>query len=170
MDLILRSGRSPGEGNGKTLQYSCLEIPWTEEPGGLQPVGSQKSQTRLRDQTTLRESEVKRRLKITYSFPLSCIRIKIICLIVAEDTFDSYDTDVGQIGVLPCLWILEASLIFTYFLTGNSFKFIIQTYFEFSTTTTIIIVIHSKWLGIVEIIHSHTATKNKISNKAVWSY
>ena len=24
-DLILGSGRSPGEGNGKTLQYSCLE-------------------------------------------------------------------------------------------------------------------------------------------------
>ena len=25
------------------------EIPWTEEPGGLQPMGSQKSQTRLRN-------------------------------------------------------------------------------------------------------------------------
>ena len=30
------SGRSPGEGNGNPLQYSCLENPWTEEPGGLQ--------------------------------------------------------------------------------------------------------------------------------------
>jgi len=30
------SGRSPGEGNGNPLQYSCLEIPWTEEPGRLQ--------------------------------------------------------------------------------------------------------------------------------------
>ena len=29
------SGRSPGAGNGKPLQYSCLENPWTEEPGGL---------------------------------------------------------------------------------------------------------------------------------------
>ena len=29
------SGRSPGEGNGNELQYSCLEIPWIEEPGGL---------------------------------------------------------------------------------------------------------------------------------------
>ena len=28
-------GRSPGEGNGNLLQYFCLEIPWTEEPGGL---------------------------------------------------------------------------------------------------------------------------------------
>ena len=25
----------PGEGNGNPLQYSCLENPWTEEPGGL---------------------------------------------------------------------------------------------------------------------------------------
>ena len=29
------SGRSPGKGNGNPLQYSCLENPWTEEPGGL---------------------------------------------------------------------------------------------------------------------------------------
>ena len=29
-----------GEGNGTPLQYSCLESPWTEEPGGLQSMGS----------------------------------------------------------------------------------------------------------------------------------
>ena len=34
--------RSPGEGNGNPLQYYCLEIPWTEEPGRLQSVGSQR--------------------------------------------------------------------------------------------------------------------------------
>ena len=34
-------GRSPGAGNGYPLQYSCLRIPWTEEPGGLQSMGSQ---------------------------------------------------------------------------------------------------------------------------------
>ena len=26
--------RSPGGGNGNALQYSCLENPWTEGPGG----------------------------------------------------------------------------------------------------------------------------------------
>ena len=36
------SGRSPGEGNGNPLQYSCLENPWTEEPGRLQSMGSQE--------------------------------------------------------------------------------------------------------------------------------
>ena len=35
-------GRSPGEGNGNPLQYSCWEIPWTEEPGRLQFTGSQR--------------------------------------------------------------------------------------------------------------------------------
>ena len=35
------SGRSPGEGNGNTLQYSCWKIPWMEEPGKLQSMGSQ---------------------------------------------------------------------------------------------------------------------------------
>ena len=29
-----------GEGNGTSLQYSCLENPWMEEPGRLQPMGS----------------------------------------------------------------------------------------------------------------------------------
>ena len=27
------------KGSGNPLQYSCLEIPWTEEPGGLQSMG-----------------------------------------------------------------------------------------------------------------------------------
>ena len=34
-------GRFPGGGHGYTLQYSCLENPLTEEPGGLQSMGSQ---------------------------------------------------------------------------------------------------------------------------------
>ena len=35
-------GRSPGEGNGNPLQYSCLENPMDEEHGGLQSMGSQR--------------------------------------------------------------------------------------------------------------------------------
>ena len=35
-------GRSPGEGNGNPVQYSCWEIPWTEKPGELQSMGSQR--------------------------------------------------------------------------------------------------------------------------------
>ena len=36
------SGRSPVGGHGNPLQYSCLENPRTEEPGGLQCIGSQR--------------------------------------------------------------------------------------------------------------------------------
>ena len=45
---VPRLGRSPGEGNDNSLQYSCLENLWTEEPGGLQsprglsPMGFQR--------------------------------------------------------------------------------------------------------------------------------
>ena len=42
LGLIPGSGRSPGEGTGNPLQYSCLENSWTEEPGGLQSTGSQR--------------------------------------------------------------------------------------------------------------------------------
>ena len=35
-------GRFPGEGNGYPPQYSGLEHTWTEEPGGLQSMGSQR--------------------------------------------------------------------------------------------------------------------------------
>ena len=33
------SGRSPRGRHGNPLQYSCLEIPQTEEPGRLQYIG-----------------------------------------------------------------------------------------------------------------------------------
>ena len=36
------SERLPGEGNGNPLQYSCLGNSRTEEPGRLQPMGSQR--------------------------------------------------------------------------------------------------------------------------------
>ena len=46
---MLGLARSMGEGNGNPLQYSYLEIPWTEWPGRLQPMGLQKGQTGLSD-------------------------------------------------------------------------------------------------------------------------
>ena len=35
-------GRSPGEVNGYPLQNLAWRIPWTEEPGRLQSMGSQR--------------------------------------------------------------------------------------------------------------------------------
>ena len=42
-------GRSPGEEMAIHSSILAREIPWTEEPGGLQPMGLQKSQTHLSD-------------------------------------------------------------------------------------------------------------------------
>ena len=42
------SGRSPGEGYGYPLHILSWRIPWAEEPGGLQSIGSQRSQARLK--------------------------------------------------------------------------------------------------------------------------
>ena len=36
------SGRSPGGGHGNLLHILAWKIPWTEEPGGLQSMGSQR--------------------------------------------------------------------------------------------------------------------------------
>ena len=49
MGSIPGSGQSLGKGNGNLLQYSCLEIPWTEESGRLQSIESQKSWVQLSD-------------------------------------------------------------------------------------------------------------------------
>ena len=44
--LVPGLGRSPGEGNGNPLQYSCLGNPMDEDPGRPQSMGLQ-SQTQL---------------------------------------------------------------------------------------------------------------------------
>ena len=40
MGLIPGSGGSPGGGNGPHSSILAWEIPWTEEPGGLQSIAS----------------------------------------------------------------------------------------------------------------------------------
>ena len=44
---ILGSGRSPGEGNGKSLQHSCLEVSMEREAWQVTVHGVTKSWTRL---------------------------------------------------------------------------------------------------------------------------
>ena len=39
--LILGSGRSSGDGDATHSSILAWRIPWTEEPGGLQSMGSQ---------------------------------------------------------------------------------------------------------------------------------
>ena len=53
MGSIHGSGKSPGEGNGNPLQYSCLENPMDREAWWATGHGVAKSQTRLSDFTSL---------------------------------------------------------------------------------------------------------------------
>ena len=51
LGLILGSGRSPGEGSGNLLQYSCLENPMDREAWQTTVPGISKSRIRLSDFT-----------------------------------------------------------------------------------------------------------------------
>ena len=65
---IPKSGRSIGIGKGNPLQHSCLGNPWTEEPGRLQPMGSQELDTTELSWTQLNSPK-------NYFFILRCISI-----------------------------------------------------------------------------------------------
>ena len=42
LDSISMLGKSPGRGNGSSLLGFTWKIPWTEEPGGLKSLGSER--------------------------------------------------------------------------------------------------------------------------------
>ena len=50
---IPSSGRSPEKAMATHSRILACEIPWTEEPSGIQSMESKKSQTRFRDCTTI---------------------------------------------------------------------------------------------------------------------
>ena len=53
MSSIPESGRSPGEGNGYSLQYSCLGNPMDRGAWRATAHGVAKSRTQLSDQKTI---------------------------------------------------------------------------------------------------------------------
>ena len=63
---MLGLGRSPGEGNGYPLQYSCLENSMTEEAAGLQPMGCKESDM------TVQLTNIKKKKKIEISQNTNC--------------------------------------------------------------------------------------------------
>ena len=65
-------GKSPGEGNGNPLLYSCLESPCTDEPGVLQSKGLQTvGQEEMRIKT---EPDIKGRGKSTNQKNKMCLK------------------------------------------------------------------------------------------------
>ena len=72
--LIPGSGRSPGEGNGTPLQYSCLESPMDREAWQATVHGVTKSQTRLSDDSTDEETKAGQGLEQLTVSQLLCAR------------------------------------------------------------------------------------------------
>ena len=60
LGLIPGLGQSPGEGNGKPLQYSCLGNPMDRELWQATVHGVTKSQTRLSDRAQYTGKEKKK--------------------------------------------------------------------------------------------------------------
>ena len=80
---IPRSGRFPGEGRGYPTQYSCLENSWSEEPGGLQSMGSQ-SRT-LTEQLTFSLSNLLPFSPSPPSFPFPSLLFSSFVLHITND-------------------------------------------------------------------------------------
>ena len=88
LGLMLGLGRSPGGAHGNPLQYSGLENPWSEEPGGLQSMGLQrvehdwvtKRSTAKRGPWLLVNKEMCLSLITTRSWilPISWMRLEVI--------------------------------------------------------------------------------------------
>ena len=77
--LVVLLGRPDGRVNGNPLQYSCL-VPWTEEPGRLQSMGSQEMDMTKRQTKPTRCAALS--LLLNFSVPqtvLCKITLKIHC-------------------------------------------------------------------------------------------
>ena len=96
-------GRSPGEGIGNPLHYFTRKIPWTEKPGRLQSVGSQRDTTeQIHTRPEFLDSEgsllrawglipgrgtkipqaTQRSQKINRQIPVSYTEIVLICIFI----------------------------------------------------------------------------------------
>ena len=85
LGLISGSGRSPGEGNGNPLQYSCLENPMDRGAWWATVHGVTKSRTRLSDFTSLQPSFL------------------IICCVCSYPFTVSFSTEVQLIHIIYLL-------------------------------------------------------------------
>ena len=72
--------RSPGEGNGNSLQYSCMKIPCTEESGGLQSMGSQRLGHDWATNTFTIHNKKWKQSKISFN-KLECMYIQTVALL-----------------------------------------------------------------------------------------
>ena len=106
LSLIPGWGRSPGGGHGNPLHYSCLGIPWTEEPGRLQSLRSQRVRHDLAIEHEYAQLTVVAVLYVTSPGLICCINGSLYLLI----PFSCFVTPVSNRRSLLC--IFELGVVF----------------------------------------------------------
>ena len=99
------SGRSSGEGNGSPFQHSRLKIPWAEESGRLQSMGSQRV---IQDWATQQHLNLRRQCILVVQLPLLYNYYNAIKLLGAEHplytNFAEKESRLKEVGcLLPLL-------------------------------------------------------------------
>ena len=85
------SGRSPREGYGNPLQYSCWRIPWTEEPGRLQSIGSESDITEASKHACTHTAQTSE------------------CILHSSPSKSGKHQNSGH--SCPCIWVLSLTLL-----------------------------------------------------------
>ena len=86
------SGRSPGEGNGNPLSILASKIPWTEEPGRLQSMGSHTTELyHLQTLDLLHLQTLESKLPRGRSDNCKCLLILHICKLLKKSVTIHYN-------------------------------------------------------------------------------
>ena len=82
------SGRSPGEGNGNSLWYSCLDNPMDRGVCGLQSIGSQR----------VRHDWAPNTYTHTHTICIKSLKIECSNIVIEQDVFECWVNFVGLSG------------------------------------------------------------------------
>ena len=136
--LIPGSGRSPGIANANPLQYSCLKIPWTEEPGELQLMELQRDG---QDWAHMHMYIFK-----IHMYLLSLLKYRIVPFLWLK-------TEAQLASRISHFWVLSGYILFHCIPCASGFKGVMDS------SRTLWIEYH-KWFVYFMLIVSHQKTWN----------
>ena len=88
---------SPGGGNGNPLQYSCLKVPWTEEPGRLQFMGLHRVRQHLVIKKTTTDSLETFLFIASPNHPTLLFSTDLLLLLLLNCSFHTWLVDSGEV-------------------------------------------------------------------------
>ena len=133
MGSVPGSGTSPAVENGNPLQYFCWEIPWAEEPGGLQLMESQRG----------RHNSVTNTFTFIQNIAISASHVSCIFLGNLEENIFGFCIDFKCYAVSSpvCYWLDTGCAFLEGLLrTGHGFLFL---FFFFTPTGYQKVTLHS---------------------------